>query len=351
MAALSYDALLRALKRGDPDPVYYLHGEEHLLKDDLVRALVDRVVEPAMRDFNFDVRSAPDQDAESLHALLNTLPMLAEHRAVVLRGVEQLRKKSKPREALLAYLARPSPSTVLILVQGDAEPPEADLVARATAVAAARLPPERAVRWVAHHAGQQGLTIEPAAAQLLVEAVGPDLGALSQEIRKLAVVARDRAAGQEDVARLVGVRHGETVQDFVDAALGRTPARAAMLVDRVLAQSGMTGVRMVTALGTAMVGTALARAALDRGLPRARVADSLLRDLMAARPAGVRGSYKVEAERWVSWVDKWSSAELREALRRTLATDRALKRSGISDEAGLVRQLVLSLAVPVQEVA
>jgi len=350
MAALSYDALLRALKRGDPEPVYYLHGEEHVLKDDLVRALVDRVVEPAMRDFNLDVRTAPDQDAESLHALLNTLPMLAERRAVVLRGVEQLRKKSKPREELLAYLALPSPSTLLILVQGDAEPPETDLAARATTVVATRLPPERAVHWATHHAGQQGLTIEPAAAQLLVEAVGPDLGALSQEIQKLAVVVRDRSAGPADVSKLVGVRHGETVQDFVDRALGRTPARAAMLVDRVLAQSGMTGVRMVMILGTALVGTALARAALDGGAPHARVADSLVRDLISARPYGVRG-YKTEAERWVSWAGHWSSDELRQAVRRALAADRALKRSGVSDEAGLIRQLVLSLAVPAREVA
>jgi DNA polymerase-3 subunit delta len=350
MAALSYDALLRAIKRGDLDPVYYLHGEEHVLKDDAVRALVDRVVEPTTRDFNLDVRAAAEQDAESLHTLLNTLPMLADRRAVVLRGVEQVRKKSKPREVLLAYLARPSPSTLLILVQGDADPPEADFAAHATTVAATPLPPERAVRWVAHAAGLQGLAIEPAAAELLVEAVGPDLGALSQEVQKLSVVVRDRPAGTADVSSLVGVRHGETVQDFVDRTLGRSPARAARLVDRVLAQSGMTGVRMVMTLGTALVGTALARAERDRGVPRARVADGLVRDLQAARPFGVRG-YKVEAERWVSWSERWSSRELRRALRLALATDRALKRTGVSDEAGLIRELVLSLAVPVREVA
>lgn len=350
MAALSFDALQRALKRGDPDPVYYLHGEEHVLKDEAVRALVDRVVEPAMRDFNLDVRTAVDQDAESLHALLNTLPMLAERRAVVLRGVEHLRKKSKPREALLAYLARPSPSTLLILVQGDAEPPEADLAARATTVLAAPLPPERAVRWVAHAAGRGGLTIEPAAAELLVEAIGPDLGALRQEVEKLSVVVRDRAVVPEDVSLLVGVRRGETVQDFIDSVLGRAPTHAARLVDRVLAQSGMTGVRIIMALGTALVGTALARAELDRGLPRARVIDVLVRDLSAARPFGVRG-YKTEAERWVAWSERWSAGELRRALRLALATDRALKQSGVSDEAGLLRQLVLSLPIPTRGAA
>ena len=350
MASLTFDALLRALKRGDPDPVYYLHGEEHVLKDEAVRTLVDRVLDPAMRDFNLDHRTAADQDAESLHALLNTLPMLAERRAVVLRGVEQLRKKSKPREALLAYLERPSPSTLLILVQGDAEPPEADLAARATTVAATPLPPERAARWVAHAAKPLGLAIEPAAAELLVEAVGPDLGALQQEVQKLAVVVHDRAAGPADVSTLVGVRHGETIHDFVSGALERAPARAAKLVDRVLGQSGMTGVRMVTALGTALVGTALARAESDRGVPRARLADVVFRHLMVTRPFGV-GSYKVEAEHWALWSERWSATELRRALRLALATDQALKQSGVSDDAGLLRQLVLSFAVPARGVA
>src|SRR2546426_10797726 len=103
MAALTFDALLRGLKRegGALQPVYYLHGEEDVLKEEAVRALLDRAVPPAMRDFNVDWRGAGELDAEGLYALVNTPPLLAERRAVVLRGVEQLRKKSPAREELL----------------------------------------------------------------------------------------------------------------------------------------------------------------------------------------------------------------------------------------------------------
>ena len=350
MAALSFDALMRALKRGDPDPVYYLHGDDDVLKDEAIRAMVMRAVDPAVRDFNVDHRAAADQDAEALHALLNTPPMLAARRAVVLRGVEQLRKKSKPRDALLAYLEHPSPATLLVLVQGDAEPPEADLARYATVVAIERLLPERAIRWVAHAASERGLTIDPDATDLLVSAVGPDLGALRQELDKLTVLVQGRPASSTDVSALVGVRHGETLQDLVDAALGRESGRAARLVERVLAQSGMTGVRIVSALGTELVGTALARAELDGGTPPSHLAEALFRHLLAARPFGLRG-YKLEAAQWAAWGDRWQSHELRIALRLALDADRALKRGRISDEAGLVRQLVLSLALPVPEAA
>lgn len=350
MAALSFDALLRALRQGEPDPVYYLHGEEDVLKDEAVRTLVDRAVPREVRDFNLDQRSAADQDAESLHALLNTPPMLAERRAVILRGIEQFRPKSKARDVLLAYVKRPSVSTLLVLVQADAEAPEADLAAHATTVDAQRLPPERALRWVAHAAGQRSLVVEPAAAELLVSAVGPDLGALRQELDKLAALVQGRPAGPQDVTALVGVRRGETLQDLVDACLARQPARAAQLVDVVFEQPGMSGVRMVSALGTAMIGVALARAELDRGTAAGRLPEALFRHLLAARPFGLR-SYKIEAGQWAKWGERWSATELRHALRLALATDRALKSSGVSDEAGLVRQLVLALGVATREAA
>src|SRR4051812_7553719 len=118
MAALTLDALLRSLKKGAPaapalDPVYLLHGDEDVLKDEAIRALVHATVGPpgaGSRDFNFDTRSAPDLTPESLNALVNTLPMFAERRVVVLRYVEQLgKRKTKLREELVRYLAAPNP--------------------------------------------------------------------------------------------------------------------------------------------------------------------------------------------------------------------------------------------------
>lgn len=344
MAPLSFDALMRALKRGEPEAVYYLHGEEAVLKDEAVGVLIERAIPPESRDFNLDQRTAGDLDAETLQVLLNTLPMLARRRAVVLRGVEQLRKKSKPRDALLAYLKHPNPETLLILVQTDAEPPEADLAAGATAVAMDHLPPERAARWVIHAAGKLNLAVEPEAAELLVESVGADLSAVRQELDKLAVLVTGRPVGAVDVSALVGIRHGETLQELVAAALSREPARAARMVEGVLAQSGMSGVRIVTALGTALLGTALARAEFDRGTAPGRLADAVFRHLLAARPFGLR-SYKVEAAQWAQWSTSWDEAALRRALRLALASDQALKSSGISDEAGVIKQLVLSLGV------
>src|SRR2546425_135945 len=220
MGALTFDALLRSLKQGAPDPVYYLHGEEDLLKDEAVRVLLERAVDPAARDFNVDQRTAADLDPEAFNALVNTPPILAATRAVVLRGMEQLRKTAKVRQELLHYLDSPNPSTVLVLVHGTPEPPDAELLRRATAVEVAALPPERVERWMTHRAKQLGFTLAPEAGEVLLASVGNDLSGLARELEKLAPLCAGRPASREEVAALVGVRRGETLQDFVDAALG-----------------------------------------------------------------------------------------------------------------------------------
>ena len=349
MAPLTLDALLRGLKKGAPDLVYLLHGDEDVLKDEAVRALLDAAVHPAARDFNFDSRFAADLDAEAFNALVNTPPMLAERRAVVLRGVDQLgKRKSKLRDELVRYLAAPNPTTVLILVTGAGEDPDAELARQATTVALAALEPERVPRWVTHHAAKLKLTLAPDAVDLLVAAVGNDLSGLARELEKLASLAGDRPATAADVTALVGVRHGETVHDLVEAALERRAARAAQLVEPVLEQAGMSGVKIVTLLGTHLVGTALARAERERGTRR--LEDAVFNHLRGARPNGRRGD-KDEAARGVRWSGRWTAAELAAALRAALHADRALKGTTVTDDRGIVTQLVLGFAATRREAA
>src|SRR5260221_5467752 len=351
MGPLTLDALLRSMKQGAPDPVYYLHGEEDVLKDEAVRALLERAVDPAARDFNVDQRAAADLDPEAFNALVNTPPILTATRAVVLRGMDQLRKTAKVRQELLHYLDAPNPTTVLVLVHELAALRDADLERGATAVEVTALHQERVERWMTHRAKQLGFTLAPEAGELLLASVGNDLSGLARELEKLAPLCAGRPASRDEVAALVGVRRGETLQDLVDAALERRAADAARRIEPVLEQASMSGVRMLSTLGTALVGTALARAELDRD-PRGRdrLEGTLLSHLRAARPYGL-GSWEQTALRWTRWAGLWTAGELRGALRLALDADRALKSSTLTDEAGILEQLVLASGVRAREAA
>jgi DNA polymerase-3 subunit delta len=354
MAALTLDVLLRSLKKGARifEPVYLLHGDEDVLKDEAIRALIDTAV-GASRDFNLDVRFAPDLTPESFHALVNTPPMLADRRAVVLRGVEQLgKRKTKLRDEMVRYLAAPNPTTVLVLVVAAGEEPDPDLVRASASVEMEPLAAERVPRWMQHRATTLGIALAADAAELLLKAVGNDLTTLSRELEKLAALAAGtgRSVTAEDVSSLVGVRRGETVFDLVEAALERRVARAAQLVEPVLEQAGMSGVKIISLLGTHLVGTALARSERDRGLHLARLPDTLYRQMQSIRPYGMR-SYKEEAARWTAWSGLWTARELGHALRAALAADNALKTATVSDDRGIVTQLVLGFAATKREAA
>lgn len=333
------DALRRALKRGELASAYYLHGSEDVLKDEVVRAVVDRALDPATRDFNFDQGSAASLDPEAVYALCNTPPMLAERRVVLIRDVETWKRKTKSRATLLACLDRPSPDAVVLLVQGSAESGEdKDLAARAVTVSCQPLPPDRAAKWLAHRGASLGVVFAPGAAEHLVRVVGAELGPLAAELEKLAAIGDGEPITEERVAALVGVRHGETMYDWRDAVLDGEPGRAATLLGPVLEQSGVSGVRLVTLLGTTVIGVGAVRAAYDRNVRGARLQDAAFQLQRRARVYGLL-SWQDEARRWAAWAPRWPAARVRAAVRLLLEADTALKSTTVSDERGILLDL------------
>jgi DNA polymerase-3 subunit delta len=345
MPAHSFDTLFRSLKKGEFAPVYYLHGPEDMLKDEAVRTILDGVLDPGLRDFNYDQRSVAQLDPEEIHALCNTMPMMAERRVVVLRDVEAWKRKTKGRAEFLRYLEHPSAETLVILIQGGGDENEdKDLVRGAYSVRFDSLPPERAQRWLLRRAEQLGLTLAPEAAQHLVRSVGADLGAIESELAKLASLPADEPLTVERVGELVGVRYGETLWDWGEAVLGDEPGRSVALLNRVLAQPGVSGVKLVTHLGTALVGLGIARVLYDKGARGPALESAVFKTLLKVRPFGLLG-YKEEAARWGRWAPHWSRARLAAALRAARDTDLALKSTTVSNERGLLTDLVLRLTV------
>ena len=346
MRSRSFDALQRSLAKGDLQPVYYFHGDEDLLKDEAVRRILEIALDAAARDFNLDRRRAPDLSAEEFRALVDTPPMLAARRGVVMSEAEGLQlKRPRPqalRAAVLSYLDRPSPQTVLVLVQSAGEKPDPELERAACAVDFETLPPERVGRWIRHRAAAEGLQLEDDAARHLQDALGDDLPQLAAELAKLAAATGGRAATVADVADLLGVRHGETVHDFVDAVSGRRFVAAAAMVPHLAASPGVGGVRLLNALGTTLVGLALARSRLDARETPAVAADRVLKSIYDARPMGLR-SWKEEAARWVSDAAGWSAVELDEGLATLLRADARLKETRLSGDAEVVAEAVLTL--------
>ena len=348
MPGRSFDALQRSLAKGEVQPVYYFYGDEELLKDEAVRRITELAIEEPTREFNLDRRRAPELSADQFRSLVETPPMLAPRRCVVLSEVECLQQKRTRQQSLRAavtrYVGRPLPETVLVLVQSAGTKPDPGLERADGTVEFELLEPARVLKWIHHHAKQGGIAIDDDAARHLQEAVGDDLAQLAAEVAKLAAAVQGRPVTVEDVTALVGVRHGETVGDFVDAVTSRHIPEAAAMVPRLLASPGTSGVRLVSALATAFVGLALARAHLEAGDSGSAARDRVFRAIQAARPFGLR-NWTEEAAGWVRDASRWPGSDLDAGLAALLKADTRLKSTTISDEAGVVAEAGRSLGV------
>jgi len=345
MAANDYEAFYRSLKRDGPRPAYYFQGAEDVLKDQALSHLLDAALDPSARDFNLDLVSADQVAPEAVCDLCRSLPLMAERRVVVVRGIEAWKRRNKGKKVLTEYLRHSSGETTLVLLQGSAdEKVDKALAAVTYAVDFASLPPHHLRRWLKQEAAARGLTFGEGADEHLLAAAGSDLGRLGSELEKLAAVAEDGAVTLEQCESLVGIRRGETVFDWREAVLDGRPDDAVRLVPHVLSQSGVSGVRLVTLLGVQLVGVGIARAHYDDGT-RGRALQSAIFDaLRKARPFGLQ-SWKDEAANWARWAPAWSLVRIGRALRLARDADAMLKDTRVSSEAGVLTDLVLRLTI------
>ena len=322
------------------DPVYVLFGDDEFRKDGAVRDLVEAAVDPSTRDFNLELRRGAELSAETLDALLGTPPMLAERRVVVIRDVDKLKKDA--RAMLGRYLARPASDVLLVLVAPAGAKLDKELSQRGVAVEFEPLTGDRLPRWVSYHAEHVlGRAITPEAVALLIEATGPDLTQLALELEKLASYATD-AIDEHAVSEVVGIRRGESLGDLLDAVAAKDAATALALLRGVLQQPKTTAVSIVMNLTTQTLALAYGVASRERGTPARALYNeymTLLRESGAfpGRPWGEA------VNAWTKHTERWSDAELDDALEALLQTDAALKETRLSSPEQLLTTLVLRL--------
>lgn len=334
-------ALRDALKTGTLAPVYYFHGDDDYLKDEEVRRVLDTVVDVATRDFNLEVLRGGDVDAETLGTALNTLPMMAERRAVVVRDVQALKKDA--RASLDRYLKRPASDLVLLLVSPASAKVDKSLLALSTSIEFKPLTGDRVPRWIAYYVDHDlRTTITEGAIALLQDAVGSDLTRLKLELDKLASFTDAGPINEAAVTAVVGVRAGETIGDFLDAVARRDAAQALAMLPIVMQQPKGDAVPLISALTAQTLGVGWAQAARDRGTSDGKLSADLFNFLKET------GVYPWRA--WGEFVGAcvrasalWSPRAIDDALDALLTADASIKGSRVSSDDQLMSTLVLAL--------
>jgi DNA polymerase-3 subunit delta len=210
------------------DPVYVLHSEHPILIERAITAIRDEVVPPAARGFNYDVVEGKP-NGNNLVALAQTLPMMAKYRMVFVRDLSLM--PADQAEPVLAYLAKPNPSTVLVAVASKVDK-RLKVFAQLSKKGFLHVldAPRQVAPWVREEAKLKKVNIDSAAINRLVDTVGNDLSRLSLAIEQLGLFAGDRPVTSDDVDELIADTRERSVFELTDAigAADRPRALAAV---------------------------------------------------------------------------------------------------------------------------
>jgi DNA polymerase-3 subunit delta len=221
-------------------PVYLLQGDDPSLLSEELRRLIVTLVGGDDQALAVEDIGGDDLDVGAVLDACLTPPFFTDRRVIVVRDVGRFGDDAIAR--LSDYLTQPLETSHLVLVAGGGRTSQklANAVKKAGAVVSASTPTGRArTAWLAERLRDAPIDLDRAAADLVGEHLGEDLGRLSSLLGALTSAYGDGARlSVDDVAPFLGEAGGVAPWDLTDAIdRGDTPV-ALDALHRMLAAGG-----------------------------------------------------------------------------------------------------------------
>ena len=229
-----------------------------------------------------DGRRSPD--IEALVNSLAAISLIASRRYLLVDGVDAWGKADAER-AVAALGEIPPETTLALVAHGKAPAGLAKAVEKAGGeVLSFDVPRERELpKQLVADAKELGFVLEPGAARLLVERLGPRPVRLRTELERLALWAGEGGAvGVEDLEAMVSDTSEEAIWTLADAVVAGDEAET-MRVAEVLVAQGEALPRIVYSLAPRLRQALRAATELEAGRPAAEVAKGLSMHPYAAK--------------------------------------------------------------------
>ncbi|RME36802.1 MAG: DNA polymerase III subunit delta [Deltaproteobacteria bacterium] len=322
--------LRKKISSGACPPLICLHGEEEWQRDRLLDYIVDRLIPHDARDFNLSQYHGKQASGRDIVEQLQTLPVFAERRLVVVREADQL--SAAALEALFPLLKNPVPESILLLVAGKIDKRRRfwqEFGKRGAMVEFRSLYANEIPAHIEQTLAAQGWSMTPAAMELFCRRVGTNLQEIHAELDKLRSFIGDRnSADAEDVDAVISRVAEEGVFDLAHA-IGRGKTGPALELLGQLLGTGVAPVFILAMTARHFRQLWAASLALEKGLGRKQMAAEL-----KINPYFVDGL--------VAQARHFSPQVFPQVLERLLEVDVRLK-SGGGEPRALLERLVFDL--------
>jgi len=254
MPQAALDNFLQTIAKGKPVPAIALIGTDPYLRDLCRKALIEKFVPEAARDWAVTKLSVPGGGWEEVLERAQTVPMLSPHQIIFLDGMEALERlgdesSEEIAEALKAYLKDPAPFSIIVFEAEalDGRRWVSKLLTANTLVVELSAGAGNMAAFASDMAREMGAEIDPAATADLVEAVNGEPAKIRLELQKLSLYAAGRKIEAADVEALVVSARKYTVWKLTEVLAARD-RRAAMDFFDCLLREGEQSAGMVGAL-------------------------------------------------------------------------------------------------------
>lgn len=266
---LDEKSLKAAIKAG-PTGTFLLYGEESYLTERYARLIAQAVVDEESDPFDLQRFAGDEVTPDRLEDAIDALPLMADKKCILVRDIDP----TADPERICALPGRVADGCVLIFYQMTLQPDRKkawqELIrsvdAAGSVVRFDRLTTAEAARLLTAGAKRRGCTMDPAAAQLLVEQAGNDLQLLQGELDKLSALAQDGQITPQLIERAATKDLEARVFDLSKAILAGRDAAAYDLLHRLAVQREEP-IAVLGVLSNAYADLYRARIARDAGAP------------------------------------------------------------------------------------
>jgi DNA polymerase-3 subunit delta len=239
------DAFQRQVAAGQVPPLALLHGPDVQALDDALAAVTRALFpDPALAALGREILDARETSPETVARAADTLPLGVTTRLVAVRHCQAW--LAKGAEPLREYIARPSPSTCLLLLAEESLAVARDrktdhwlldAVPAAAVVTLVTRTGRGLLEWLRQRAATEGYTVTEDAARLLVQWTGDEPVTLLAELRKAALAGGpdNVKVGEKEVKAVVGEHRVNGVWDLTRAVEQGDRAGAVMTLEQLLA--------------------------------------------------------------------------------------------------------------------
>ncbi|MFO7658223.1 MAG: DNA polymerase III subunit delta [Bacteroidales bacterium] len=231
---MTFDKIMTELTNKVFHPIYFLTGDEPYYIDQVSDYIEKHALSETEKPFNQVVIYGNDVDAAAVINTAKRYPMMSKHQVVIVKEAQNI----KNIDDLVYYVESPLKSTILVINHKYKKLDKRkklflSLSKNAVVLESNKLYESKIPEWITNYLEQKEIRILPAAAAMLTEFLGNDLGRIVNELEKLKLTLppSEKTINAAHIEKNIGISKDYNNFELHNALIERNALKANRIIN------------------------------------------------------------------------------------------------------------------------